>query len=371
MKKRAITIISIISICIFALLFLALIIGASIKHSNKKMDFVSIDSLTKEEAVEEQNDSFSDDLASEEIKDGDKFVFNLNDIPLYNDNSFVVLNENNPLFSKDQINTEVFEEYSELDDLGRCGEAFANLCPELMPDEERGEIGYVKPSGWQTVKYNDLIEGNYLYNRCHLIGYQLAGENDNICNLITGTRYLNTIGMLPFENEVAAYIYETGNHVLYRVTPIYQGDNLVASGVTMEAYSVEDDGVGICFYVYVYNVQPGIIIDYAFGESELDPNYVVIENEIVEEESSDMQEDESYNTEINDGVQNDDATISGNDSFVSDIEVKYVVNINSGKFHIPTCDSVAEMKEKNKKYTDESREELIEQGYSPCKACNP
>ena len=371
MKRKAITIISIISVCIIAVLFVALIISASIHNSHKKMDFVSIDSLTKEGAIEEKNESLTDNSDSDETNSEEKFIFNLADIPSYNGNPFVVLNNNNPLFSQDQINTDIFEEYSELDDFGRCGEAFANLCPELMPEEERGEIGYVKPSGWQTVKYNNLIEGNYLYNRCHLIGYQLAGENDNICNLITGTRYLNTIGMLPFENEIATYIYETGNHVLYRVKPIFCGNNLVASGVTMEAYSVEDEGAGICFYVYVYNVQPGIIIDYASGDSELDPNYIVIENEIIEESLSNTSEEEANTADNDESVREDNPTIPENDSIIPDFEVKYVVNIKSGKFHIPTCDSVFEMKEKNKKYTDESREELIEQGYSPCGACNP
>ena len=161
----------------------------------------------------------------------------------------------------------VFEEYSDLDEYGRCGVAFANICVDIMPTEPRGEIGMIKPSGWHTIRYDDLIDGMYLYNRCHLIGYQLAGENANEKNLITGTRYMNVDGMLPFENAVADYVAETQNHVLYRVTPDFQGNDLVARGVQIEAYSIEDNGAGICFNVYVHNVQPGITIDYSTGES--------------------------------------------------------------------------------------------------------
>ena len=189
-------------------------------------------------------------------------------IPAYEGTPFVAVNENKPDFSAETLSDEAFEIYSPLDVLGRCGVAYANIGPELMPTEERGEIGQVKPSGWQTVKY-DIVDGKYLYNRCHLIGYQLTGENANEQNLITGTRYMNVEGMLPFENIVAEYIEETGNHVRYRVTPVYQGTELVARGVQMEAMSVEDQGFGVCFNVYVYNVQPGITIDYATGESHL------------------------------------------------------------------------------------------------------
>ena len=195
----------------------------------------------------------------------------LADIPAYDGTSYIQLENNMPDFTEEEKkSTEAFERYSDLDSLGRCGQAYANICPELQPTEERGTIGNVRPSGWHTVKYNDLIDGNYLYNRCHLIAYCLAGENANEKNLITGTRYLNVDGMLPFEEKVDAYVKETGNHVLYRVTPIFEGDNLVASGVEMEGWSVEDEGAGICFYVYCYNVQPGITIDYATGDSALD-----------------------------------------------------------------------------------------------------
>jgi len=189
-------------------------------------------------------------------------------VPAYSGEPYVEVNNNQPGFSSKDMATESFEKYSELDSLGRCGTAFANVGTDLMPTEERGSIGQVKPTGWQSTKY-DVVEGKYLYNRCHLIGYQLTAENANKQNLITGTRYLNIEGMLPFENMVADYIKETGNHVLYRVTPVFGGDNLVADGVQMEAYSVEDEGDGICFNVFAYNVQPGVEIDYATGESWL------------------------------------------------------------------------------------------------------
>lgn len=193
----------------------------------------------------------------------------LEEVPEYEEEPYVVINDNEPYFEEDDYTTEPFEYYSELDDLGRCQVTYANICEETMPTEERQQIGSVKPTGWQTIKY-DNVDGKYLYNRCHLIGFQLAGENANEKNLITGTRYLNVQGMLPFENMVHDYVKETDHHVLYRVTPIFEGDNLIASGVLIEAYSVEDEGEGICFNVYCYNVQPDIEIDYATGESQWD-----------------------------------------------------------------------------------------------------
>lgn len=186
----------------------------------------------------------------------------------YTGEVYSVINNNEPQFTQDEITDKYFENYAPLDDYGRCGVAFACLGKETMPTEERGEIGSVKPTGWHTVKY-DCVDGKYLYNRCHLIGFQLSGENANKRNLITGTRYLNIDGMLPFENMVADYIDETNNHVMYRVTPVFYGDDLVAEGVQIEAYSVEDEGEGVCFNVYCFNVQPGVVIDYATGESEL------------------------------------------------------------------------------------------------------
>ena len=194
--------------------------------------------------------------------------YSLSEIPDYSGNSFVYIDDNIPSFKEEEKTTNSYEKYSELDYLGRCGVAIANISKDLMPTTKREGIGMIKPSGWKTIKY-DFIDGKYLYNRCHLIGYQLTGENANERNLITCTRYMNTVGMLEFENKVAEYVKKTKNHVLYRVTPIYEGTNLLASGVEMEAYSVEDNGKGIKFNVYVYNVQDGITIDYKNGNSYL------------------------------------------------------------------------------------------------------
>ena len=209
---------------------------------------------------------YQDDI--KEFIDDDKVIsYTLEDIPSYSGKDYVYLNNNVPNFDLEDINSKSFQFYSNLDSLGRCGYAYANIGKDLMPTEKRGSIGMVKPSGWHTIKY-DNIEGKYLYNRCHLIGYQLTGQNANVKNLITCTRYMNSVSMLEFENKVASYIKETNNHVLYRVTPIYDGDNLLASGVVMEAYSIEDSGKGIKFNVYLYNVQDGIEIDYKTGDSK-------------------------------------------------------------------------------------------------------
>lgn len=203
------------------------------------------------------------------IQTVEEVSFILEEIPEFNESKpYVIINNNVPNFKEEDLNTKSFEQYSELDELGRCGVAFANIGIETMPTEERESIGQIKPTGWHTVKY-DSVDGKYLYNRCHLIGYQLTAENANAKNLITGTRYMNVEGMLPFENKVANYIEETGNHVLYRVTPIFKGENLVASGVQIEAKSVEDKGKGVLFNVYVYNNQPNIEINYLTGKSKL------------------------------------------------------------------------------------------------------
>lgn len=192
----------------------------------------------------------------------------ISEIPDYNGKNYIYINDNKPSFEEADYTTKSFEKYGDLDLLGRCTSAIANISKDTMPTEERGSIGMIKPSGWHTIKY-DNVDGKYLYNRCHLIGYQLTGENANEKNLITCTRSMNTVGMLEFENEVASYLKETGNHVLYRVTPIFDGSNLLAKGVQMEGYSVEDNGKGISFNVFVYNVQEGIKIDYSNGESTL------------------------------------------------------------------------------------------------------
>ncbi len=206
----------------------------------------------------------------------------LEQIPEYSGMPYALINDNEPYFTEDELTTTPFEFYSELDALGRCGVTYACVGRETMPTEERGSIGQIKPTGWQTVKY-EIVEGKYLYNRCHLIGFQLTGENANEKNLITGTRELNMLGMLPFENMVADYVTETGNHVMYRVTPFFDGDNLVADGVLIEAKSVEDDGDGILFNVFSYNVQDGIVIDYANGNSRLADGFDEDEPEVTKE----------------------------------------------------------------------------------------
>lgn len=207
--------------------------------------------------------------STEATRSTSQINFEINDIPKFTNAPYVEVNNNQPFFTDDELTTSSYEYYSDLDTLGRCGICYACIGTDIMPTEERGPIGMIKPSGWQIAKY-DFVDGKYLYNRCHLIGFQLAGENANEKNLITGTRYLNVVGMLPFENEVAEYVRKTQNHVLYRVTPVFEANNLVANGVLMEAYSVEDSGAGVCFNVYCYNVQPGVEIDYATGNNSID-----------------------------------------------------------------------------------------------------
>ena len=258
--------------------------------------------------------------------------FDLSQIPSYSGEPYVVVNNNVPFFEDSELTTDAFEKYSDLDSLGRCGVAYANICQEIMPTEKRGAIGMVKPTGWQTVKY-DWVDGKYLYNRCHLIGYQLSGENANEKNLITGTRYLNVDGMLPFENLVADYVHETDHHVLYRVTPVFENSNLVASGVLMEAQSVEDDDVLFC--VYCYNVQPKVTIDYATGKSH------------ASDDTDDQENSQSTG------------------------EQTYIVNENTKKFHLPSCSSVQDMNSGNKREFTGDRQELLDEGYSACKTCRP
>ena len=245
-------------------------------------------------------------------------------IPEYQGEPYIILNENMPMFEQSDMTQTSFEQYSELDSLGRCGVAFANVGMDLMPTEDRESISQIKPTGWQSVQYEN-VDGKYLYNRCHLIGYQLTAENANEKNLITGTRYMNVEGMLPFENMVADYVKETNHHVLYRVTPIFSGSDLVAQGVEIEAYSVEDQGEAICFHVFVYNVQPGITIDYATGES--------------------------WTSEVT--------------------STHYVLNTSSKKFHLPECSGVRDMNGSNRQDYQGSRAALVEQGYSPCGLCHP
>ena len=269
----------------------------------------------------------------------------LSQIPTYTESAFTTVNNNIPYFSPDDFNDVSFEYYSELDDLGRCGVCMACIGKDIMPTDERGSIGMIKPSGSHLDKY-DIVDGKYLYNRCHLIGYQLTGENANPKNLITGTRYLNVVGMLPFENQTASYINKTNNHVLYRVTPVFNENDLLCKGVLMEAWSLEDNGLGICFNVFCYNVQPGISIDYFNGDSCL------------------------YGASVTTSVINKSTTTTITTTIVSG-QYDYVANKKSKIFHLPFCSSVNSMNEENKIYHKGEREQLIANGYTPCKKCCP
>lgn len=266
-------------------------------------------------------------------------TFQADTLPVYTGSPFVPLNGNTPYFKESDLTATSFESYASLDRYGRCGTALACIGRDLMPTEERGSIGQVRPSGWHTVKY-DQVDGKYLYNRCHLIGYQLSGENANTKNLITGTRYLNVEGMLPFENMVADFVKETGKHVLYRVTPVFLGEEMLARGVVMEARSVEDGGDGILFCVFVFNVQPQIAIDYATGESTL-----AIKPTVPATTSS--------------------AAPPAGGSVTS----TFVLNTNTKKIHWPTCPSAARIAEKNRQEVSESLDSLLLRGYEKCKNC--
>ena len=285
----------------------------------------SITGCTAPQTAEHQTNQTSIQTTADEI--------DFSTVPDYTEEPIYVYNNNQPLFTKSEITDDAYESYSDLDELGRVGTATACLGPETLPTEDREDISAVTPSGWINHSY-DIVDGGYLYNRCHMIGFQLSGENDNEENLFTGTRYMNVDGMLPYENQTKEYIDATDNHVMYRVTPDFEDDNLVCDGVLMEAYSVEDNGSGLSFCIYVYNVQPGITIDYTTGE-----NYT------------------SNTTQTSDTTDTKDTT--------------YILNTNSKIIHIPSCNSVAKMAEHNKKEYTGSYEALIKEGYHPCQNCNP
>lgn len=307
----------------------------------------------------------------------------LSDIPAYSGSPYVAVNNNIPFFTDNEMTTTAFETYSNLDNLGRCGIAYANVCTEIMPTEERGSIGQVKPSGWHTVKY-DIVSGKYLYNRCHLIGYQLSAENANTKNLITGTRYLNTEGMLPFENMVADYVKETNNHVLYRVTPMFDGNNLVASGVLMEAKSVEDNGDGILFNVYCYNVQPGITIDYATGDSALDgttPEQTT-KNSDTKKSSSKGASSGRNTSSSNNTSTNDTSTVApapaqtDNSTTVQEAPAPTPADTTSnGSVIVHITDTGSKYHNAGCRYLKSDREVTLDEakamGLSPCSVCNP
>ena len=273
----------------------------------------------------------TENLAAEKTFSWEK-VLSLDDIPPFTGEAVIEINGNVPFFTEEDLRaSSSFVSYSDLDGLGRCAAAYGCVGTETEPAGERTLNDQIHPSGWHSDTY-DFVDQLYLYNRCHLIAYSIAGSNGDPRNLITGTRYMNTKGMLPYENKVLRYIEETDNHVLYRVTPVFEGDNLVASGVLMEAYSLEDAGSGLMYCVYAYNVQPGIRIDYLTGDNEEDGSYVP-------------------------------------ESEVSEEDCRYVVNLRSEKIHLPDCESVKKMSELNKWPTNLSLEDLIKKGYEPCQNC--
>lgn len=321
--------------------FICLLISGCGSTSVAQYQNIAASASTESTSANADSTSSTQEGTSEETEG-----ISLSEVPKFSGNPYVVLEDNQPSFSKKDFSEKSFEHYSSLDELGRCRVDYANVSTDTMPEAERGSIGEVKPTGWHTVKYS-CVDGKYLYNRCHLIAYELTAENANKKNLITGTRYLNVEGMLPFENEVADYVKETGNHVLYRVTPIYKGDNLVASGVEMEAESVEDKGKGICFNIYAYNCQPGVTINYKTGSSTLAKTTSAAS--VKSSGSSDASADKTSDTK----------------------QETYILNTNTHKFHKPSCSSVSQMKESNLKVFKGSRKELISEGYSPCKRCNP
>lgn len=274
--------------------------------------------------------------------------FDYYSLPEYSGSPYCEVNENHPYFKSSDLTDVSYEFYSPLDALGRCGECNACIGRDLMPTGSRGEIGSVRPSGFHIVRYDDIITDKYLFNRCHLIGWQLTGENANECNLITGTRYMNVEGMLPFENRVAGFIRKTDNHVLYRVTPIFIEDELVCRGVLMEAQSVEDDGAGVSFCVFCYNIQPKIYIDYSDGESHR------------------LDEAETATTSVAE-IQTEAVTTAA----ASSVDATYILNTNTHRFHYPSCDSAKAIKEKNRLEYSGTRDDIIAQGYVPCSQCKP
>lgn len=306
-----------------------------------------------------------DHSAEEKGSDSESYV-TVDDVPAYSGEPYVEVNDNQPEFTEEELTTVSYEDYSELDELGRCQTAEACIGQDLMPTEARESISSVKPTGWRNKSY-DTVDGGYVYNRCHLIGFQLTGENANEENLITGTRYMNVEGMLPFEDEVAAYIEETDNHVMYRVTPVFEGDDLVASGVQMQAESVEDDGVGISFNVYVYNVQPYVVIDYKTGENWEGDEIAEPEGKWADGTEADLSDSKS-DSKIN--AKTDSAATSKAEAKDTK-EQTYILNKNTKKFHKPECSGAKKIKAKNKGEYTGSRQTLIDEGYEPCGNCNP
>jgi len=338
--------------------FIALLLALCIIFSMTGCESPVFPSFEKIENIPSRSLSSADTSPADSLEEAYKDFYSL--VPPYDSAPSVAINDDEPFFDSSALTTEPFEYYSERDALGRCGTAFANVCRELMPKESRGIIGSIKPTGWHTVKYAG-IEGNYLYNRCHLIGYQLTAENANEDNLITGTRYMNVDGMQPWENKVADYVNRTAHHVHYRVTPVFLETDLLSRGVLIEARSVEDDEINFCRFCY--NVQPGITIDYSDGSSE-GPEYTGSKEETAAR--SDVTPETGATTPPLPMPPADRVT-----GETVDVAMDYVLNHNTKKFHYPECDSVKDIKEKNREDVHSTREDIISQGFDPCGKCRP
>ena len=402
-NRISVLIITTISVCI---MFCASGCAAPESEPEKPLPVAEGSSTDRAESEYSSTEESSDAETTVETEEETVQWVELGEIPDYTDAPSYVINKGVPYFSKNDLNvSDTFESYGELDEYGRCTAASALLSKETMPAEERGPIGSIQPTGWHTVKYENITD-LYLYNRCHLIAFELCGQNDNIRNLITGTRYMNIEGMLPYENEVADYMRATDNHVLYRVTPVFEDKNLVASGVVIEAESIEDDGAGISICSYCYNVQPGIVINYENGESELSEEAA---KEIKEEkaaEKASAAEAESKAKEKLEAQQSseeggviplnpesvpsagsgersletggsDNSSREGdasnfnlyNNPEQQQTSATYVLNTNTMKIHHPDCKSVPKIKPENYAVTDQSLEELKLQGYTTCGNC--
>ena len=323
--------------------------SSSVKETKTTNTTVSSVIVTEGKTSESSNKAVSDTTAAKQTTtttaEQKKTVF---EIPKYEGKDYIVINNDNPYFEQSEITTKAYEDYPPLDSLGRCKTCTACLGKELMPTEERGSIGMIKPSGWQLSKY-DFVDGKYLFNRCHLIGFQLAGENANERNLITGTRHMNIGRMLDLENKTASYIKSTGNHVMYRVTPCFEGNNLVATGVLMEGLSVEDNGAGIKFCNFVFNIQPNVNINYADGTNSL----------ISAPTTTTAAQTIKTTTQATQNAQSSQSASR-----------QFILNTNTKKYHELSCSSVKDIKEKNKGTYTGTEEELKNMGYSPCKKCH-
>lgn len=335
------------------------------ENKNNKQNNKTTTKETQEETTAKTNTSVGTGTAEPIVT---------SDIPTYSGNAYIAINNNQPNFSSKELTASAYEHYSNLDSLGRCGVAIASCGKEIMPKdgEERKSISNIKPTGWVQAKY-DCVSGKYLYNRCHLIGWQLSAENANKKNLITGTKYLNTSGMLPFENMVADYINETNNHVAYRVTPVYKGNNLVATGVQIEAYSIEDNGDGICFNVFCYNVQPGVTIDYLTGASYLASTTTTkAPTTTKKQETTTKKQETTTKNPVTTTKKPVTTTQKPTTTQASTPDTTtYVLNTNTSVFHRSSCRHVKRMNEENKSYYTGTRDDVISQGYNPCGTCNP